>query len=311
MERGKIVDARAHGWQKVLADTQSIRWIPASANLSFQHRRVPGGEIYLLTNWGPTFSGEVSFPHADLVPEIWNADTGSCLPAGQYRVEQGRTAVALALHPHESAFVIFAQGRPSLHAVRCEGGRAAYDADERLCVRLDASGPCRVELSNGQTRELRVTLPPPRALDKGWTLAADPGQGVGLAAPVKVELDKLVSWREIPELRTYAGIARYETSFDLPPEFLREDVSLLLELGEVYELADVWLNGRRVGTSWFPPHGLDLTGHVQPGRNQLRIDVPNILKNHLEPGEYARPSGLLGPVRVRPVGRVFLQVTTP
>ena len=30
------------------------------------------------------------------VPEIWNADTGSCLPAGQYRVEQGHTAVALA-----------------------------------------------------------------------------------------------------------------------------------------------------------------------------------------------------------------------
>ena len=60
-----------------------------------------------------------------------------------------------------------------------------------------------------------------------------------------------------------------------------------------------------------PPHGFDLTGHVQPGRNQLRIDVPNILKNHLEPGEYVRPSGLLGPVRVRPVGRVFLPVTTP
>jgi hypothetical protein len=148
-------------------------------------------------------------------------------------------------------------------------------------------------------------------LDGPWTLASEPGQGVGLSAPLKVELDKLVSWREISGLRTYAGLARYETSFDLPPEILREDVGLLLELGEVYELADVWLNGRRVGTSWFPPHDLDLTGHVQPGRNQLRIDVPNILKNHLEPGEYARPSGLLGPVRVRPVGRVFLQVTTP
>jgi hypothetical protein len=76
-------------------------------------------------------------------------------------------------------------------------------------------------------------------------------------------------------------------------------------------MADVWLNGRRVGTGWFVPHSLDLTGHVQPGRNQLRIDVPNILKNHLEPGEYTRPSGLLGSIRVRPVARVFLQVTTP
>jgi hypothetical protein len=311
MERGKIVDVRAHGWQKALADAQSVHWLPVSANLSFQHRRVPGGEIYLLTNWEKAFWGDVSFPHTDLVPEIWNVDTATCLPAGQYRVEQERTVVTLAIDSHESAFVVFTRAQPSLHAVRCEGGRAAYDPDGKLCVRLDGPGSCRVELSDGQNRELRATLPPPLALDKGWTLAADPSQGSGLATPVKVQLDKLVSWREIPGLRTYAGLTRYETSFDLPPEFLREYVGLRLELGEVYELADVWLNNRRVGTSWFPPHGLDLTGHVQPGRNQLRIDVPNILKNHMEPGEYARPSGLLGPVRVRPVGRVFPQVTTP
>ena len=75
-------------------------WLPASANLSFQHRRVAGGEIYLVTNWGERFSGEVSFPHAELGPEIWDADTGACLPAGQYRVAEGRTAVAVALEPH-------------------------------------------------------------------------------------------------------------------------------------------------------------------------------------------------------------------
>jgi len=130
---------RAQGWEKTLAGAQSVRWTPASANLSFQHRRVQGGEIYLVANWKQR-SRRSLLPHADLVPEIWDADTGNCLPTGQYRVEQGRTAVSLALHPHESAFVIFTWARPLLHAVRCEGGRAAYDADERLCVRLDASG---------------------------------------------------------------------------------------------------------------------------------------------------------------------------
>jgi len=310
-ERGTLVDARGQDWQETLADAQSVRWIPASANLSFQHRRVRDGEIYLLTNWGAAFRGEVSFPQAELTPEIWHADTGACLPAGQHRVAQGRTAVSLTLGPHESTFVVFTPAPRPWHVVRCEDGCAAYDPDGQLRVRLDASGPCRVELSDGQVRALHVTLPPPLALDGPWTLAADPGQGVGLTAPVTVELGNLVSWREIPDLRRYAGIVCYETSFDLPPEFLRADVGLLLELGEVYELADVWLNGRHVGTSWFPPHDLDLAGYVQPGRNRLRIDVPNLLKNHLEPGAYDRPSGLLGPLRVRPVGRVHLQVTTP
>jgi hypothetical protein len=87
----------------------------------------------------------------------------------------------------------------------------------------------------------------------------------------------------------------------------RGDLALVLELGEVYELADVWLNGRPVATSWFAPHCLDVTSHVRPGQNTLRIDVPNVLKNHLEPGDYARPSGLLGPLRIRPVGRVMLE----
>jgi hypothetical protein len=302
---GRLIDARKLGWQAALTGAQSVRWIPASANLTFQHRRIQGGEIYFLKNWGTAFSGEVFFPHNVLTPEIWNADTGNTLPAGQYRTDGGRTAVFLALAPHESALVVFTRSRPALHAVRCQGGHVTCEADGKLCVRLDGSGPCRVELSDGHHREFRVNLPQPLPLTGRWTLSAD--QGVGLAAPAEIELDKLVSWRTIPELRTYAGIAGYHTQFDLPPALIREDLALVLELGDVYELADVWLNGRHLATSWFPPHCLDLSGHVRPGKNTLRIDVPNLLKNYLEQGHYARPSGLLGPVRIRPVGRVVLQ----
>jgi hypothetical protein len=306
-ERGKVIDARAQSWEAALADAQSVCWTPASAQLSFQHRRVQGGEIYFLTNWSEAFTGEVSFPYTELTPEIWDADTGTTLPAAQYRVEQGRTAVFLSLGPHESVLVVFTQARPTLHVVRCEGGSAAYESNGRLCARIDRSGPCRVELSDGRTRELQGQLPEPLSLDGPWTLTAAPAQGVGLTAPVHRTLDKLVSWRESSELRTYAGIASYETEFDFPPELDRHDLGWVLELGAVYELADVWLNGRHVATSWFPPHGVDLTGHFTPGKNTLRVDVPNILKNHLEAGDYARPSGLLGPVRLRPVGRVVLQ----
>lgn len=307
VDRGKIVDARTKGWQAALAEAQSVRWAPASAKLSFQHRRIQGGEIYFLTNWGEAFSGEVSFPHAELAPEIWDADTGAMLPAGQYRADQERTAVSLSLRAHESAVVVFTHAKPSLHALRCEGGRVAYGPDGKLCVYLDGPGPSRVELSDGRTRDLRVELPKPLPLDGRWTLAASPEHGVGVRLPVRIELDRLVSWREIPELRTYSGIASYTTQFDVSPDHLREDVGLLLELGDVYELADVWLNGRHVATNWFPPYRLDVTGHVRPGKNAVRIDVPNILKNHLEQGDYTRPSGLLGPVRIRPIGQIILK----
>ncbi|MFM7185665.1 MAG: glycosyl hydrolase [Planctomycetota bacterium] len=310
-DRGSVVDARGRGWQAALADARSVRWLPETANLSFQHRHLADGEVYLLTNWGKDFRGDVSFPQADLVPEIWNADTGSCLQAGQYRVENGTTTVSLAIGEHESALVAFAPRQPARHAVWCEGGHVASASDGRLLISLDDSGACRVRLSDGTAREFGVTVPPPRSLDTGWTLAADPGRGIGLMSPFMATRDTLVSWREIPELRTYAGVVRYETAFEPPPEFLGEDVGVQLDLGESYELADVWLNGRRVATSWVPPHRLDVTADLKPGLNQLRVDVPNLLKNHLETGEYGRPSGLLGPVRLRPFGRVTLRASTP
>jgi len=46
--------------------------------------------------------------------------------------------------------------------------------------------------------------------------------------PVKVELDKLVSWREISGLRTYAGSPATRRR-SICTEFLREDVGLLLD----------------------------------------------------------------------------------
>lgn len=305
--RGKIKDFREQGWREVLRQARSVSWLPATAQLTFQHRRVRGGEIYFLTNWGGSFSGEVSFPRKDLVPEIWDCDTGTTLPSGEYRLEPDRMMVPLRLAPHESALIVCTRSEPRLHAVRCEGGRVVADPAHTLQVWLESAGPCHVTLSDGRTAEFRVELPEPIQLEGPWQLVARPEQGVGLTAPLALELNQLVSWRSIPELRTFAGTVSYQMELDLPEDMLRGDLRLLLELGDVRELADIYLNGSHVGTSWFPPHCLDLTDDARSGKNTLLIHVPNVLKNHMEQGQYDHPSGLLGPVRIRPVGRVDLR----
>ena len=128
-----------------------------------------------------------------------------------YRHERGRTFVSLPLGSHESALVVFTQAQPTLHVVRSEGGTAAYASDGGLCIQIDRSGPCRVELSDRRTRALEVQLPEPLSLHGPWTLATDPTRGVGLTTPLSIPLANLVSWREIPELRTFAGMASYTT----------------------------------------------------------------------------------------------------
>ncbi len=55
--------------------------------------------------------------------------------------------------------------------------------------------------------------------------------------------------------------------------------------------------------------GVEVGRMLQWGANLLEIEVTNTQANQMY--EEPRPSGLLGPVRLRPFGSVFLQVNTP
>jgi hypothetical protein len=305
--RGRIVDARIAGWRKALDDVRSVRWTPETAKLVFQHRRVKGGDIYLLVNEGEMFRGEVSFPHEGRAVEHWDADTGEICPAAQFREDGGRTRLTLSLDHFASTLVSFTAGPSAAHVVQADGGRFRYEPDHRLYGCFDQAGRYEIRLNDGSSRTIETRLPSLIAVDGPWTLSVDGLHAVSPQSPCDRKLDRLVSWRELPELKHYAGTASYITEFDLASEWLAADTGLLLELGQVYEMADVWLNGCNVGVSWYPPFALDITGHARAGKNVLRIDVPNVLKNHLGQDDgYSRPSGMLGPVSIRPYGRTVL-----
>jgi len=303
---GQFIDVRSQPWRTTLDQYRSVRWTPEDNKLSFQHRKIDDMEIYLLMNWDNDFAGNVSFPHVDSVPEFWHADTGDIRPVGQYHVKNGRTYVPVSLAKLESLILTFSAGRERLHAVDCQNGRVAYGSDGQLVAYPDHHDSCHVTLSDGTSRDVHVDVPSAVQLKGTWSLFADVVHGIGFQGTGRCELDHLVSWRVMSGLRNYAGVVTYRTELDVPLELLSNDLGLQLELGEVYELARVWVNGRQVGTTWTPPFQLEVTRYLREGTNQLRIDVPNILKNRLEQGDYTRPSGLLGPVVLRPFARVAL-----
>ena len=118
------------------------------------------------------------------------------------------------------------------------------------------------------------------------------------------------------EGRAFSGTARYETTFDA--ERCSDGQRLVLSLGDVERIAEVRINGRRVGTFWTYPYEADITDFVIDGRNTLTVDVTGSWFNRLvydagrpeaerktwvlrwpDPGAQLRESGLLGPVTVR------------
>ena len=114
-----------------------------------------------------------------------------------------------------------------------------------------------------------------------WKLRFDPedqGRQAGWAdgfpggRPVAVP----ASWNDqFAEWRDYLGQTWYQTRFDLPWGWDPVRQRIGLRFGSVNYLAEVWLNGARLGEheGGHLPFSFDLTPHVQPEHNLLVVRV--------------------------------------
>ena len=98
-------------------------------------------------------------------------------------------------------------------------------------------------------------------------------------APDSIQLDELKSLSENPDeaVRYFSGLAEYAREIEIPAGITRCRV----DLGEVYDLAEVRVNGQSAGILWKPPFIADVTGLIRPGKNQLSITVANRWINRL------------------------------
>lgn len=102
------------------------------------------------------------------------------------------------------------------------------------------------------------------------------------------------------QLPGFTGTARYAIDLDLGAG---ECDGLVIDLGEVQEVATLRLDGVELGTRLTPPYRF-AAGAVRPGPHRLEIEVTTTLApaygaNHFDRAWVQRPAGLVGPVEVR------------
>jgi hypothetical protein len=121
------------------------------------------------------------------------------------------------------------------------------------------------------------------AINGPWQVAFQPNRG----APASITLDKLISLTEHtdPGVKYFSGLATYTHEINLP-EGARQ---CRLNLGSVYDLAEVRVNDQRIGILWKPPFVINLTPQVSSGRNSLTIVVANRWINRLIGDEQLPP----------------------
>jgi hypothetical protein len=264
--------------EKVAPDFQHNR-PQIDTSLVWIHRRAGDVDIYFVGNQRDRAEDVLaSFRVEGKEAELWHPDTGAIEPSS-YAIADGRTTVPVRLDPHGSVFVVF---------------------------RRAASAPAR-------------TLAPPRStvlttLSGPWRMSFPANWG----APPQVHLTALTSWTASPDpgVKYFSGTATYTKQIHAPAAWLGAGKRVILDLGQVKEIAEVSVNGKPHGILWKPPFQADVTGALKPGPNRVEIKVTNLWPNRmigdLQPAAAKRytftdykpytkdspllESGLLGPV---------------
>ncbi len=113
----------------------------------------------------------------------------------------------------------------------------------------------------------------------------------------------LKSWTQTG-LANFSGTAVYTNAFNLPEDY--RDKRVMLDLGRVSSVADVFVNGEHAGALVWRPYRLDISKLLKPGRNDLRIVVTDTEANQRAVGtsRHILPAidiaGMEGPVQLVP-----------
>ncbi|HZJ82299.1 MAG TPA: glycosyl hydrolase [Clostridia bacterium] len=127
-----------------------------------------------------------------------------------------------------------------------------------------------------------------KILKDGWNIKDGP-------VPADNSLD-LKSWTDYPEMEHFSGTLIYENKFILNSTLCTGE-KVFIDLGEVYDIAHLELNGKDVGVCMWAPYIFDATQYIQKNENILRIKVTNTIGNRISGAKL--PSGLLGPVKLK------------
>lgn len=302
----------------------------APAELDFAHRRADGTELYFVRNQSDAgVSASATFRVTDRAPELWDPVSGRIERTVVHREVDGGIEVPLDLAPHGSTFVVFrAPSSPdAISAV--SPGVSIVTAGEQPVLRTERNGEFTVLRANGLVDDHVVSeLPAPLDLSTDWSLSFESP----LDAPPPLRLSRTQAWTALDreELHGFSGTGIYRKRFTLPPGWLRSEQRVELDLGKVWAICEVVVNGEPLGIIWTNPFRIDVTDTLRTGDNEIVVRVSNTWHNRLvadarlgdepratrtnivnsqgggwldSPWSGLKPieSGLIGPVRLVPV----------
>ncbi len=211
------------------------------------HRRLGSTDIYFVANFNEHAEKfNAKFRNSAKRVEIWNHVNGEILPAKKYGHEGDYMNVELELAANASVFVLLFDD--------INGAKTQVNIPETSFSK-----------SNVDVKNWKMDFVSP--FDEKFS----------------VDSGKLYLWGESEDSRIkyFSGTTRYSADINVDSKQILGAKKIVLELGEVYELARVKINGADAGLAWCSPYEVDITKLVKSGKNKLEVFVTNTWVNRM------------------------------
>ncbi|MEO6134125.1 MAG: glycosyl hydrolase [Ginsengibacter sp.] len=212
--------------------------------LDFIHRKSDTWDVYFVRNkTDKTLEEDCLFRAIGKQVELWDPVTERIYEMKNGIINNGLTKLKLQLAPYASCFIVFNSNKRVLPEY----------SFETISQRVEMKDPWKV------------------SFPKNW------------GAPESIELNKLISWTDYPNdgVKYFSGTASYTNSFEISATSLAKDSIININLGDVFDVAKVVINGKPVGVLWTKPYKLNIKDYLKPGKNFLEIQITNMWINRL------------------------------
>lgn len=232
------------------------------------HRKTSEADIYFAINQDEKPSSlALAAWDPSVKPEYWDPYSGKISYAP---VQDKDDSVRVTLDPGASMFVVLNHG-----------GKKGYKVSQSMTVKGETSRP----------------------VGDVWEVDFAPK----VDNPFSINDFRLKDFKDSDDdrLKYFSGTATYKTKISVGKEDLAKGKRVVLDLGELNDLAEVSVGGKKVAVLWYPPFKADVTDFLKAGDNEVSVAVTNTWANRMIGDEQFEPDFEWGQDRGRDFGRAI------
>ncbi len=227
-------------------------------NVYFTHRETENEHIYFLSNQSEnSFDIDVSFKVNGRNPQVWDPAKGMVEQRLSSKMMNNTVKAHLTFDPYGSQFVVFDKTK--------QGTREnIITSVPVITAKQSIVGPWQLTFTDKKQMSENLYLD---------TLSS-----------LHVNPDKRVKY--------YSGKMTYSTEFKFTEMKQGEKNRCKLDLGDIYNIAEVRVNDNTVGTVWKKPYTIDITEYINEDINKLEVTIANTWINRII-GDESLPTGIM------------------